>query len=60
MGSSHGRSRRERMTPFSGNLLLKKTASASPIVNCPAIDPTVNRTVLPSAVVKMEDPMTDA
>ena len=46
------------MTPLSGKRFLKKTANARPMVNCPMMDPTVNRTVFSRAVVKTEDRMT--
>ena len=50
-GISQGSSSSDRSTPLSGNRRWKNTASASPMTNCPAIDPTVNSTVLTSALL---------
>ena len=47
------------MTPLRGKRRLKKTASASPMVNCPAIEPTVNRNVLSMAVENTEEVSTE-
>ena len=38
---------------------MKKTASASPMVNWPAIEPTVNRKVLSTAVENTEEVSTE-
>lgn len=59
-GSSHGRSSSARSRPLSGKDRRKNSASTSPITNCPAIDPAVNRNVLSSAVEKIPDESTDA
>ena len=60
IGSSQGSRMSERITPLRGKRRLKKIASASPMVNCPAIDPTVNRTVLSIAVENTEELRTEA
>jgi hypothetical protein len=44
-GISHGSRISDRSSPLSGKRRRKNTASARPMANCPAIEPTVNRTV---------------
>ena len=48
---SHGSSSSDRSTPLSGNRRRKYTARASPMVNCPAIEPTVNSSVFSRALL---------
>jgi hypothetical protein len=57
-GISHGISNRERSTPPSGKRRRKKTASPSPMRNCPRIEPAVNSTVLSSALLNTDDVIT--
>src|SRR5690625_4619165 len=51
-GSSHGMRKAPRRTPESGKLRWKKTASASPMAYCAAMEPRVETAVLRRAVPK--------
>jgi hypothetical protein len=57
-GMSHGSRNSARSTPLSGKFLWKNSASSIPITNCPAIDPTVNRAVLTTALLKTSSEIT--
>ena len=51
-GISQGSRKSARRTPLSGKFLWKNSASSIPITNWPAIEPTVNKAVLTTALEK--------